>query len=76
MGLSLSQFGFIQVLSSSPDNTVIGLVRNKAATNKKLAKELSSPDKVYIVDADITNYHALKVQALSQGIFAPKLTRV
>ncbi|KAI7763804.1 hypothetical protein LZL87_012702 [Fusarium oxysporum] len=37
-------FGFIQVLSSNPDNTVIGLVRNKAATDKKLAEELGSPN--------------------------------
>ncbi|KAI1061142.1 hypothetical protein LB506_011539 [Fusarium annulatum] len=36
-------FGFVQVLSSNPDNTVIGLARNKAATEKKLAEELGSP---------------------------------
>ncbi|PNP85012.1 hypothetical protein FNYG_01537 [Fusarium nygamai] len=41
-------FGFIQVLSSNPENTVVGLVRNKAATDKKLDEELSSPDNAHI----------------------------
>lgn len=72
----LSQFGFIQVLSSNRKNTVIGLVRNKAATEEKLAEELGSSNNVYILEADITDYHALKVEALTQGIFATKLTRV
>ncbi|KAG4293422.1 hypothetical protein FPRO06_00007 [Fusarium proliferatum] len=53
-------FGFIQVLSSNPDNTIIGLARNKAAAEKKLAEELGSPHNVYILEADITDYHALK----------------
>ncbi|KAF5970000.1 protoporphyrinogen oxidase, partial [Fusarium bulbicola] len=63
-----SQFGFIQVLSSDPNNTVIGLVRNKVASDKKLAEELGSPNNVYTLEADITNYHALKdgVEAVSE----------
>ncbi|KAF4437386.1 hypothetical protein F53441_13063 [Fusarium austroafricanum] len=53
-------FGFVQVLSSNPENTVIGLVRNKVATEKKVAQELGSPSNVYIFQADITDYDALK----------------
>ncbi|KAF5542434.1 protoporphyrinogen oxidase [Fusarium napiforme] len=53
-------FGFVQVLASNLDNTVIGLVRNKAATEKKLAQELGSPKNVHVLEADITDYNALK----------------
>lgn len=44
----------------NPDNTVINLVRNKAATDKKLAVELGSPNNVRVFEADITDYNALK----------------
>ncbi|KAF4334733.1 protoporphyrinogen oxidase [Fusarium beomiforme] len=65
-------FGFVQVLSSNPKNTVIGLVRNKAATEKKLAKGLDSPSNVHIFEADITDYHALKVNVVED---VSKITR-
>ncbi|KAL5617812.1 hypothetical protein FOVSG1_000034 [Fusarium oxysporum f. sp. vasinfectum] len=52
----------------NPDNTVIGLVRNKAATDKKLAEELGSPNNVHAFEADIIDYNALKgvVEAVSE----------
>ncbi|KAG5744105.1 hypothetical protein H9Q70_013194 [Fusarium xylarioides] len=61
-------FGFVQVLASNPDNTVIGLVHNKAATEKKLAQELGSPKNVHVLEADITDYNTLKdaVEAVSE----------
>lgn len=42
------------------DNTVINLVRNKAATDKKLAEELGSPNNVHVFEADIADYNVLK----------------
>ncbi|KAK5046285.1 hypothetical protein LTR84_008428 [Exophiala bonariae] len=32
-------YGFVQVLAKNPDNTIIGLVRDKAAADKKLASD-------------------------------------
>ncbi|KAF5000077.1 hypothetical protein FDECE_11297 [Fusarium decemcellulare] len=49
---------FLRELSSDPNNTVVGLVRNKAATEKRVAKELDRSN-IHIVQADITNYDAL-----------------
>lgn len=42
---------------------------NKAATDKMLAEELSSPNNVHIFEADITDFNALKVQLLTQNHF-------
>ncbi|PCD46648.1 hypothetical protein AU210_002049 [Fusarium oxysporum f. sp. radicis-cucumerinum] len=50
-------FGFIQVVSINPNNS---LMSNKAATDKMLAEELSSPNNVHIFEADITDFNALK----------------
>jgi hypothetical protein len=38
---------------------VIGLVRNKVATEEKIAKEIGR--KVYVVEGELTNYDSLKV---------------
>ncbi|KAL4925425.1 uncharacterized protein BDV17DRAFT_294487 [Aspergillus undulatus] len=51
-------------LSSDPSNTVIGLVRNKPATDKRVAEELSDRTNVHILQADITDLQALKAAAV------------
>jgi hypothetical protein len=38
------QYEFLRQRSSDPENTVIGLVRDKPATDKKLSEELNIPD--------------------------------
>ena len=48
-------------MSKDPANTVIGLVRDKAATDAKVTKELSR-DNVHIIAGDITDYDSLKVR--------------
>ena len=50
-------FGFLQVLASNPSNTIIGLVRDKAATKKRLATD--GLTKVHIVEADMTDRESL-----------------
>jgi short-subunit dehydrogenase len=56
------QYEFLRQLSSDPENTVIGLVRDKPATDKKLPEELKGQlSKVHILQADITDYDTLKM---------------
>jgi NAD(P)-dependent dehydrogenase (short-subunit alcohol dehydrogenase family) len=57
------QFGFLKQVSSSPDNLVIGLVRNKAETEKKVASKLSDRGNVHIVQGDLASYVTLKQAA-------------
>ena len=60
---NLAQFGFLKSISEDPQNLVVGLVRNKAATEQKVATELSERSNVHIVHADLTNYASLKQAA-------------
>ncbi|KAM0428484.1 hypothetical protein ACHAPT_006844 [Fusarium lateritium] len=53
-------FEFLRQLSDRPENTVIGLVRNKEATVEKVNRELSPRNNVHIIQADINDYEALK----------------
>ena len=53
------QFEFLRQLSSDPANTVIGLARNKEATDIKTA-ELKRTN-VHILEGDLINYDSLKV---------------
>jgi len=57
-----SQFEFLRQLSSDPNNTVIGLVRNIPATEKSIVQELSGRKNLHLVQADVTDYEALKVR--------------
>ncbi|KAJ4329301.1 hypothetical protein N0V84_000196 [Fusarium piperis] len=61
-------FAFLKELSADRENLVVGLVRNKSSTERKIAEEIGSPDNVHIVEADMTDYDALKgsVQEVSK----------
>ncbi|CAI7584547.1 unnamed protein product [Penicillium glandicola] len=50
---------FLRQISSDLNNTVIGLVRSKSATEKRVEAELPERTNIHIVEADITNYSAL-----------------
>lgn len=52
------QYGFIKSLASNSDNTVLGLVRNKKATQDRLAAD--GITNVHLIEADITDEPALK----------------
>ncbi|KAI1360744.1 putative short chain dehydrogenase [Xylaria arbuscula] len=56
-------FEFLKQLSEDPANQVIGLVRNKAATEKKIAEELGDRSNIQIVYADLTKHSALSQAA-------------
>ncbi|KAK4223283.1 hypothetical protein QBC38DRAFT_487996 [Podospora fimiseda] len=56
-------FEFLRQLSEDKDNLVIGLVRNKAATQKKAAAELGDRPNAHILHGDLTNYASLKEAA-------------
>ncbi|KAF7182596.1 hypothetical protein CNMCM7691_002167 [Aspergillus felis] len=55
-------FEFLKQLSEDQNNLVIGLVRDKAATEKKVA-ELGDRRNVHILHGDLTNYASLKQAA-------------
>ncbi|KAL8942494.1 MAG: hypothetical protein Q9216_001638 [Gyalolechia sp. 2 TL-2023] len=56
-------FGFLKSISEDPQNLVVGLVRNKPATEQKVASELGKRSNVYIVHGDLTKYDTLKKAA-------------
>jgi short-subunit dehydrogenase len=51
-----TQYEFIRQLSKDQSNIVVGLVRNKVATDERLAKD--SIKNVTILEADITDFAA------------------
>ncbi|EMR66150.1 hypothetical protein MGN70_014170 [Eutypa lata] len=56
-------FEFLKQYSDDQKNTVIGLVRDKVGTEKKIAAELGNRPNVQILHADLTKYASLKQAA-------------
>ncbi|KAL8823382.1 MAG: hypothetical protein Q9191_005910 [Dirinaria sp. TL-2023a] len=56
-------FGLLKSISEDPQNLVVGVVRNKAAVEQKVATELGKRSNVHIVRGDLTNYASLKQAA-------------
>lgn len=56
-------FEFLRQLSEEKENLVIGLVRDKVATEKKIATELGERSNVHILHGDLTKYASLKQAA-------------
>ncbi|KAI1496293.1 NAD(P)-binding protein [Biscogniauxia marginata] len=52
-------FEFVRQLSADPSNTVIGLVRDKVATDKKVQEELGRSN-IHVLTADLADYQSLK----------------
>ena len=53
----------VKQISEDPKNLVVSLVRNKVATEKKVAAELGDRSNVYILHGDLTSYASLKQAA-------------
>jgi len=54
-------YEFLRQLSSDPKNTIIGLVRDKASTDKKLLEDIPTQlANVHILQGDMNEYAALK----------------
>lgn len=58
-----NQFEFLQNISEDPKSLVIGLVRDKVGTEKKVAAELGNRSNVHIVHGDLTSHASLKQAA-------------
>ncbi|RYP78227.1 hypothetical protein DL771_000704 [Monosporascus sp. 5C6A] len=58
-------FEFLRQISADSNNTVIGIVRDKPTTDKKVSEELSGRSNIHILQADVTDYNALK-QAVAE----------
>jgi hypothetical protein len=58
--LTLIQFEFLRQLSADPANLVIGLVRNKPATEAKVSQDLKR-ENIRIVEGDLADYDSIKV---------------
>ncbi|KAL8898084.1 MAG: hypothetical protein Q9207_006878 [Kuettlingeria erythrocarpa] len=56
-------FEFVKQISEDPKNLVVGLVRDKTATEKKVAAELGERSNIHILRADLTSYATLKQAA-------------
>lgn len=57
---TLAQFEFVKQISAEPSNLVIGLVRDKTATENKVTAELGERSNVHILHADFTSHITLK----------------
>ncbi|KAB8235394.1 NAD(P)-binding protein [Aspergillus alliaceus] len=55
-----SRWEFLSQLSKEPNNTVIELVRDKTATEKRVSEELRGQSNVRLAQADITGYSSLQ----------------
>ncbi|KAK4110257.1 NAD(P)-binding protein [Canariomyces notabilis] len=64
-------YEFLRQYSSEPESLVIGLVRNKAETDKKVSEDpdLKTRSNIHILQADITDYNALKQAAADTAKF-------
>ncbi|KAI0430778.1 hypothetical protein F5Y09DRAFT_330834 [Xylaria sp. FL1042] len=56
-------FEFLRQISQNPDNQVVGIARDKAAALNKVSEELGERLNVHILQADITDYNAVKQAA-------------
>ncbi|KAH7367903.1 short-chain dehydrogenase [Plectosphaerella cucumerina] len=61
-------FALLKNLSENPENIVIGLVRDKVTTDKKIADEIGNRSNIHIFQADLLNFDDLKntVEPVSQ----------
>ncbi|RDA93283.1 hypothetical protein CP533_2048 [Ophiocordyceps camponoti-saundersi (nom. inval.)] len=53
-------FEFLRQISSDSKNTVIGIVRDKATTDKKVSEELDKRSNIHILQADLLDYSAIE----------------
>ncbi|PLB41381.1 putative short chain dehydrogenase [Aspergillus candidus] len=56
-------FEFLRQISEDPSSLVIGLVRDKPATEKKIVAELGGRPNIHILYGDLSNYASLKQAA-------------
>lgn len=63
----ITQFGILSYASKNRDNLVIGLVRNKAAAEKKVADELAGRSNIHILVGDLDKAETLRKAAAASS---------
>lgn len=58
------QFEFVKQISEDSNSLVIGLVRDKVTTEKKVAEELGERSNIHILHGDLTSHASLKQAAV------------
>jgi hypothetical protein len=61
MLINIHQFGLLRQLSEIPENVVVAIVRNKIATDSKIAAEIPGRKNIFVIQGDLTNVDSLKV---------------
>ncbi|KAI1747574.1 hypothetical protein F4782DRAFT_535234 [Xylaria castorea] len=61
-------FEFLRQISSETSNTVIGLVRDKSATEKRVKEELSGRTNIHILHGDLKDYESLQAAAADTAV--------
>ncbi|KAL2800607.1 hypothetical protein BJX66DRAFT_350217 [Aspergillus keveii] len=54
---------FLSNISSNPKNTIIAIVRNKPATERRVAEELQGRSNIHVLYGDLTSYQSLQAAA-------------
>lgn len=57
------QFELLRLLSEDPNNTVLTIVRNKIATESKVAAEVPGKKNIFVIQGDLNNLDSLKVSS-------------
>jgi len=50
-------------LSETPDNIIVTIVRNKTATDGKIAAEILGRKNIFVIQGDLTNLDSFKVSS-------------
>ncbi|KAL2820561.1 NAD(P)-binding protein [Aspergillus cavernicola] len=58
---------FLRQLSNDPSNTVVAIVRDKSATEKRVLEELNARPNIHVLHANLTDYNSLKAAAEESG---------
>ncbi|PNP84185.1 hypothetical protein FNYG_02873 [Fusarium nygamai] len=61
-------FEFVRQLSADPNNTVIGFVRNKKATEEKIQRELPGRSNIHTIQGEIQKLEDVKEQNLVKEV--------
>jgi hypothetical protein len=63
MLINICQFALFAQLSANPENVVITIVRNKAATQSKITAEIPGRKNITVIQGDLANLDSLKVSS-------------
>ena len=55
------QFELVRQLSENPKNIVVTIVRDKIATESKIASEIAGIKNIFVLQGDLTDEQSLKV---------------